>query len=63
MACVNLITVVNLWKVNAWLKTKKIGVIKILRLRIVKVKNKKRFRSRSFKKFEVKWIGIKDKKS
>ena len=63
MACVNLITVVNLWKVNSWLKTKKIGVIKILRLRIVKVKNKKRFRSRPFKKFEVKWIRIKNKKS
>ena len=63
MACVNKAAIANLRKINFWLKIKKIRIIKSLRSRLVKVKIKKRFRSRVYEKFKVKWTRINDKKS
>ena len=48
MACINKITIVNLWKVTSWLKTKEIRIIKSLCARLVKVKIEKRFRLRVY---------------
>jgi hypothetical protein len=62
MACINKITIVNLWKVTSWLKTKEIRIIKSLCIRLVKVKIEKRFRLRVYQACKVKWIRINDEK-
>jgi hypothetical protein len=62
MACINKTIAAYLWKTTSWLKNKEIGITKSLRIRLIKVKIEKRFRSGVYQTSKVKWTWINDKK-